>query len=298
MKHTRYHNPRPIISTQPNTINRISIENSQISSSVISNNIGMNKYQSIDNSNTVQQHHDLPGPSTERRIRFLPRAKTITKEENEKRLKFISTHGSLTMRSFDTGHVSDVEVTMKPLKDRSRSMSPLKQLKTYSFRSIASEESILSEMQQELIRKSWQAITSKLEHSSYNFGFFVYRRVFERNPSLKRAFHLEECDSLELLPKEHSIFRQIRLFANLISLAVRHVNELETEIAPAIFRYGQRHYKVAGEYFNEETVRLFCSQVVCTVADLLEVDVDPICMEAWIDMMRFIGSDNDDDDYC
>ncbi|EJW74933.1 hypothetical protein WUBG_14159, partial [Wuchereria bancrofti] len=42
-------------------------------------------------------------------------------------------------------------------------------------------------------------------------------------------------------------------------------------------------------YFNEETVRLFCSQVVCTVADLLGVDIDPACMEAWIDMMRFIG---------
>lgn len=41
--------------------------------------------------------------------------------------------------------------------------------------------------------------------------------------------------------------------------------------------------------FNEETVRLFCSQVVCTIADLTEVDVDPVCMEAWIEMMRYIG---------
>lgn len=72
-------------------------------------------------------------------------------EQNEKRLKYISAHGTLTMRSFETGEVSDVEVTMKPLKDRSRSMSPLKQLKTYSFRSISSDERVLSEIVSELL---------------------------------------------------------------------------------------------------------------------------------------------------
>ncbi|VDK57401.1 unnamed protein product [Gongylonema pulchrum] len=63
------------------------------------------------------------------------------------------------------------------------------------------------------------------------------------------------------------------------------------EIAPVVFRYGQRHYNGnAREYFNEGTVRLFCSQVVCTIADLLEVEVDPVCIEAWIEMMRYVGS--------
>lgn len=82
-------------------------------------------------------------------MKFLTRNKSETMEMTgirERRLKFISTHGSLTMRSFDTGQVSEVEVTMKPLKDRSRSLSPLKQLKTYSFRSMPSEEGILSEI--------------------------------------------------------------------------------------------------------------------------------------------------------
>lgn len=79
-------------------------------------------------------------------MKFLSRNKAKTMGQNEKRLKFISTHGSMTMRSFESGQVSDVEVMMKPLKDRSRSMSPLKQLKTYSFRSMPSEESILPEI--------------------------------------------------------------------------------------------------------------------------------------------------------
>ncbi|EFO15752.2 hypothetical protein LOAG_12758 [Loa loa] len=267
----------------------MSTENTTISASIFSNNNEITKYVLSDNSHMNQQNPDLPGPSNERRIRFLPRYKVKTMERNEKRLKFIGAHGSLTMRSFETGEVSDVEVTLKPLKDRSRSMSPLKQLKTYSFRLMPSEESILSETQQELIRQSWQTITAKLELIEQNFGFFVYQRVFQRNLSLKRAFHVEEYNPFDLIPKQHPIFRQMRLFDNLISLSVRHVNELEMEIAPAVFRYGQRHYRFAAEYFNEETVRLFCSQVVCTVADLLGVDIDPACMEAWIDMMRFIG---------
>uniref|UniRef100_A0A0N5CNF9 GLOBIN domain-containing protein n=1 Tax=Thelazia callipaeda TaxID=103827 RepID=A0A0N5CNF9_THECL len=229
-----------------------------------------------------------PGPSSERRLKFSKRSKTVTKEY-EKQLKFISSNGSLTMRSFDNGEISDVEVNMKPLNDRSRSLSPLKQLKTYSFRSTPSEEGILSDIQQEMIRNSWQTIVTKLE-SSQSFGYFVFQRVFERNSLLKKAFHVEEYKSFESVPEEHSIFRQMRLFTNVISLAVRNVSELEMQIAPALFSYGQRHYGVARDYFNEETVRLFCSQVVCTVADILETEFEPACMEAWIEMMRFIGT--------
>ncbi|VDK85921.1 unnamed protein product [Litomosoides sigmodontis] len=251
------------------------------------------------------RHPDLPGPSSERKMKFLSKNKSKTVEQNEKRLKFISAHGTLTMRSFETGEVADVEVTMKPLKNRSRSMSPLKQLKTYSFRSMPSDDSVLSEIQQELVRQSWQTIATKLELTKQIFGFFVYRRVFERLPLLRRAFRVEKYELFDSIPEKHSIYRQMLLFTNIISLAVRHVDELETEIAPVIYCYGQRHYKLAEEYFNEETVRLFCSQVVCTVADLLGADVDAACMEAWIDMMRYIGwitaddddnNDNDDDD--
>ncbi|VDM22564.1 unnamed protein product, partial [Wuchereria bancrofti] len=180
----RYHNHKAFVGDK---LSVISIESA--SSVVLSDNIGSAKYQQLDNTNMAQRHRDLPGPSNERRIKFLSRNKVKTMEQNEKRLKFISTHGSLTMRSFESGQVSDVEVTMKPFKDRSRSMSPLKQLKTYSFRSMPSEESILSGIQQELIRQSWQTINTKLELNEQNFGFFVYRRVFEHNPLLKRAFH-------------------------------------------------------------------------------------------------------------
>ncbi|VDN87132.1 unnamed protein product [Brugia pahangi] len=139
----RYHNHKAFVGDK---LSVISVENATAPSAVLSDNIGSIKYRQLSKTSMTQRHRDLPGPSNERRIKFLSRNKAKTMEQNEKRLKFISTHGSLTMRSFETGQVSDVEVTMKPFKDRSRSMSPLKQLKTYSFRSMPSEESILSEI--------------------------------------------------------------------------------------------------------------------------------------------------------
>jgi hypothetical protein len=41
--------------------------------------------------------------------------------------------------------------------------------------------------------------------------------------------------------------------------------------------------------FNEETVRLFCGQVVCTVLDLVGNGMSTECLEAWIEFMRFLG---------
>lgn len=74
--------------------------------------------------------------------------------------------------------------------------------------------------QQWLVRKSWEVVTRKLETSQENFGFYVFQRVFERNPSLKAAFQVDHYNSLDLIPEEHSVFRHMRLFTNVISLAV------------------------------------------------------------------------------
>lgn len=82
---------------------------------------------------------------------------------------------------------------------------------------------------------------------------------------------------------------------------MRTLEQLETEIAPALFTYGRRHYQrqlvsagvPAGtaqeDMFDEETVRLFCGQVVCTVLDLLGDALSTEAMEAWIELMRYLG---------
>jgi hypothetical protein len=43
------------------------------------------------------------------------------------------------------------------------------------------------------------------------------------------------------------------------------------------------------DQFNERTVRLFCSQVVGTMCDLLDEDLGPFAQEAWIEMVTFLG---------
>ncbi|VDM46562.1 unnamed protein product [Toxocara canis] len=237
----------------------------------------------------------------------------------ERRLKFVNSSTKLAIRSLEENTDGSMEVTMKPLKDRARSLSPLKQLRTYSFRSTPSEESFLSEMvwpffffdgrqvskqpayrkyacsylqQQRCIRRSWCSVTQRLSTEKHEFGFFVFLRVFSRAPQLKRAFGAEKYDCIEDIPHDHPVHRYSHIFTKVIDLAVRNVDEVENEIAPAIFRYGQRHYhSKAREQFGEESVRLFCSQVVCAVVDFADMDDDePLCVEAWVELMRYIGA--------
>ncbi|KAF7637676.1 GLOBIN domain-containing protein, partial [Meloidogyne graminicola] len=59
---------------------------------------------------------------------------------------------------------------------------------------------------------------------------------------------------------------------------------------PVLFAYGQRHYKInIIEYFNEKTVRLFCSQIIGTLCDLLDKKLSNFAQEAWIDMFTYLG---------
>lgn len=77
------------------------------------------------------------------------------------------------------------------------------------------------------------------------FGFLVLKRVFEKIPSLSVVFklNLDSISSLEDIPQDHSFIRHTGLFQSIIDLAVRNVDELESEIAPAVFIYGRRHFE-------------------------------------------------------
>ncbi|TMS38660.1 hypothetical protein L596_005334 [Steinernema carpocapsae] len=209
-----------------------------------------------------------------------------------RRMEFLTSSGSLTVRSLDDGQMPDVEFEMKPL-NRARSLSPLKQMRTYNYKSMASEENLLDEEQRKVLKKSWKNIKERLQQlEGKTFGYYVFERVFARMPHLKAAFKIDlNIERLEQLPDEHSFLRHTALFTNIIDLAVRNVDQLEAQMAPAMFTYGQRHYnsKMMQGSFNEESVRLFCGQVVCSVVDVLNEEIEPICMEAWIEMMRYLG---------
>uniref|UniRef100_A0A1I8AP87 GLOBIN domain-containing protein n=1 Tax=Steinernema glaseri TaxID=37863 RepID=A0A1I8AP87_9BILA len=209
-----------------------------------------------------------------------------------RRMEFLTSCGSLTVRSLDDGQMPDVEFEMKPL-NRARSLSPLKQMRTYSYKSVASEENVLDEEQRLVLKTSWKNIKERLErHGGKTFGYYVFERIFTRVPHLKPIFKIDmNIKGLDQLPEEHSFLRHTSLFTNIIDLAVRNVDQLEAQMAPAMFTYGQRHYnsKMMQGAFTEENVRLFCGQVVCSVVDVLNEEIEPICMEAWIEIMRYLG---------
>jgi hypothetical protein len=62
-------------------------------------------------------------------------------------------------------------------------------------------------------------------------------------PALRIVFKLEGFGSLNDIPNDHSFIRHTGLFQSIIDLAVRNVDELESEIAPVLFAYGRRHYE-------------------------------------------------------
>ncbi|VDL76522.1 unnamed protein product [Nippostrongylus brasiliensis] len=92
------------------------------------------------------------------------------------------------------------------------------------------------------------------------------------------------------LSDDHECIRHTKIFTNIIYLAAKNVDELELQVAPAIFKYGERHYNTkASDRMTEENVRMVCAQVVCTICDLLGDDAQSQYVEAWIGMMRYLG---------
>ncbi|WKY04824.1 hypothetical protein Q1695_005662 [Nippostrongylus brasiliensis] len=205
-------------------------------------------------------------------------------------MQFLSSNSTsnITARSLDDAH-SIADLQLKPLS-RAKSHSPLKQMRTYSYRSLSSEENALDRTACELIKSSWNKATAKATATGRHFGYFVFQRVFQRDPSLKTVFGLKTGEEISDLSDDHECIRHTKIFTNIIHLAAKNVDELELQVAPAIFKYGERHYNTkASDRMTEENVRMVCAQVVCTVCDLLGDDAQPQYVEAWIEMMRYLG---------
>ncbi|PIO61684.1 globin, partial [Teladorsagia circumcincta] len=139
----------------------------------------------------------------------------------------------------DARSIADLQ--MKPLS-RAKSHSPLKQMRTYSYRSLSSEENALDKAACDLIKSSWNEVLKSANATGHHFGYFVFQRVFQKDPSLKSTFGLKHDDEISEIPDDHECIRHTKIFTNIIHLAAKNVDELEPQVAPAIFKYGERHY--------------------------------------------------------
>ncbi|CAI2349878.1 unnamed protein product [Caenorhabditis sp. 36 PRJEB53466] len=176
---------------------------------------------------------------------------------------------------------------------RTKSHSPLKQMRTYSFRSIPSEENLIDKESCEQVTESWKMVESRSASAvpSGCFGIFVFRRVFTKIPIFRLVFGLSDSENVFDLPDSHQVLRHARLFTNILHISVKNIEELEAQVAPTVFKYGERHYRPdIAPHMTEENVRIFCAQIVCTVFDFLrEAEASPKCAESWIELMRYLG---------
>ncbi|KAI6236504.1 GLOBIN domain-containing protein [Aphelenchoides besseyi] len=243
---------------------------------------------------------DIPNDSTveettpPKRHRFIRNNKPAA----SRRMEFLSFKTNFVVRSLDECHAvgpaafeHELEIDLKPLSYRARSLSPLKLMRTYTSHRNSSDEEILSAEQGALIRSSWKCCIDRLANSR-TFGLLALKRFLQKRPELRSVFGVEAQTNLEDLPEDSSITRHAQLLYSIIDLAVRNVDELESEIGPVIFVYGRRHFSNRFDLqgnFNEETVRLFCGQVICTILDITGNQLTTGSLEAWIELMRFLG---------
>ncbi|CAI5448007.1 unnamed protein product [Caenorhabditis angaria] len=212
----------------------------------------------------------------------------IATTASERRRMFLSSTHNSNARSLDESMSAKMRALM-----RAKSHSPLKQMRTYSFRSMSSEENLIDRESCSLVLDSWRLVESRAtkERENWDFGHFVLQRVFNKMPELARLFGLAENEDLTTIPENHAVRRHAKLFTNVLHLSVKNMDELEMQVAPTVFKYGERHYRPdISPHMTEENVRIFCSQIVCTVFDfLVDSEATPKCAEAWIELLRYLG---------
>jgi hypothetical protein len=69
------------------------------------------------------------------------------------------------------------------------------------------------------ITDSWKRVSLKCKQYGRSFGFFVFERIFSKQPELLDVFKMEGKSIYELADDDHFL-QHARLFTNLIDLAV------------------------------------------------------------------------------
>ncbi|CAB3406770.1 unnamed protein product [Caenorhabditis bovis] len=227
--------------------------------------------------------------SSEHEIRAKSASTDFTSSSaSERRKMFLtsSTTNNSVARSLDDSMIAKMTTLA-----RAKSHSPLKQMRTYSFRSISSEDNLIDKESAELVADSWRLVEARTSENTKCFGCFVLNRVFAKIPVLRIMFGVREDESVLDLPETHQARRHAKLLTNILHLVVKNVDELEAQVAPTVFKYGERHYRPdISPHMTEENIRVFCAQIVCTVFDHLnDAEATQKCAESWIELMRYLG---------
>jgi hypothetical protein len=138
-------------------------------------------------------------------------------------MEFLSFSQNFVVRSLDEpSELQGYEIEIKPLSHRARSLSPLKQLRTYSMGRHHSDENVLTPEHCQLIKDTWKSTNEIITLGNFRpFGFLVLKRALEKLPALRSVFKLDGFSTLEEIPIDHSFVRHCGLFQSIIDLGVR-----------------------------------------------------------------------------
>uniref|UniRef100_A0A914V8Z5 Globin family profile domain-containing protein n=1 Tax=Plectus sambesii TaxID=2011161 RepID=A0A914V8Z5_9BILA len=176
---------------------------------------------------------------------------------------------------------------------RSRSLSPIAPpLQRYSRHTTVKVTSnkLLTTRQRRVICDSWRLTIGRCRADRVCFGMLVFRQLCEESTQFKLLFDLSVDRDLTLMHSQHPFVRHARIFANMIDLTVRNIDELEVQITPALFVYGRRHFYKMSDGFNSKMVETFTQRTVQTVCDALGGEYTAETVDAWEQLMEYVLS--------
>lgn len=112
-------------------------------------------------------------------------------------------------------------------------------------------------------------------------GITIFQNIFRRCPDLKQVFRLGHVQNLDDLLKEERFIRHANVFSDVIDLAVRNMDELDAQMAPALITLGRRHYYKHSVGFRADYLAVFAQAMLDFVSERLQLTGDKEAVDGW-----------------
>lgn len=145
----------------------------------------------------------------------------------------------------------------------------------------AMENNILSVTEREAIRSTWATMESNMSY----VGKQIFLCIFDQNPKVKSLFPFRDAWGDDLIFHPQFVAHTLRFMA-VVKKAVRAIDNLEEDFAPALISLGARHTKHVG--FTPDLFALFRSSMLVIWERELRDKMTPETRRAWNVLLEFI----------
>lgn len=107
---------------------------------------------------------------------------------------------------------------------------------------------LLTSYQKSILIKSWNHHSYRHSHME-NIGVKIYLKLFNKCPEVKSIFGFEKLNTSQLVFNQKFI-KQAKTFITVTDNALKNLDNLETNVQPALFALGGRHTRLVERGFK------------------------------------------------